>query len=59
MFDHPQNYQFTKYPLDNEAWSEWNELHDTTMQQVLLGKMKPETALKTWADFWKKAGLGE
>ena len=59
MFDDPQHYQFTKYPLDNEAWSEWNDLHETTMQQVLLGKIKPETALKTWADFWKKAGLGK
>ncbi|HOJ88761.1 MAG TPA: sugar ABC transporter substrate-binding protein [Pseudothermotoga sp.] len=59
MFGDTQHYQFTKYPLDNEAWSEWNELHESTMQQVLLGKMKPETALKTWADFWKKAGLGK
>jgi len=59
MFDDPKHYQFTKYPLDNEAWSEWNELHETTMQQVLLGKMKPEDALKTWANFWKKAGLGK
>jgi len=57
MFEDEKHYQFTKYPLDNEAWSEWNELHETTMQQVLLGKMKPEDALKTWADFWKKAGL--
>ncbi len=59
MFNNPDKYQFTKYPLDNEAWSEWNELHETTMQQVLLGKLKPEAALKTWADFWKKAGLGK
>ncbi|MGJ8455064.1 ABC transporter substrate-binding protein [Pseudothermotoga sp. U03pept] len=59
MFEDNLHYQFTKYPLDNEAWSEWNELHETTMQQVLLGKMKPEAALKQWADFWKKAGLGK
>lgn len=57
MFEDEKHYQFTKYPLDNEAWSEWNELHETTMQQVLLGKMKPEDALRVWADFWKKAGL--
>lgn len=59
MFEDEEHYQFTKYPLDNEAWSEWNELHETTMQQVLLGKMKPEDALKTWSNFWKKAGLGK
>ncbi|AEH50886.1 ABC transporter substrate-binding protein [Pseudothermotoga thermarum] len=59
MFNDPEKYQFTRYPLDNEAWSEWNEPHETTMQQVLLGKLKPEAALKMWADFWKKAGLGK
>ncbi|MDI3517824.1 MAG: multiple sugar transport system substrate-binding protein [Thermotogota bacterium] len=57
MFNDPVHYQFTKYPLSNEAWSEWNELHETTMQRVLLGKMTPEEALKEWAEFWRDAGL--
>jgi multiple sugar transport system substrate-binding protein len=57
MFNDPEHYQFTKYPLDNEAWSNWNQFHEETMQKVLLGKMSIDEALKEWAKFWKEAGL--
>jgi len=57
MFNHPEIYQFTAYPLANEKWGEWNNLHEKTMQKVLLGKMSIDEVLKKWADFWKKAGL--
>lgn len=57
MFNDPEHYQFTKYPLDNEAWSNWNQFHEETMQKVLLGKMSIDNALKEWSKFWKEAGL--
>ncbi|POZ93118.1 ABC transporter substrate-binding protein [Petrotoga halophila] len=57
MFDDPEHYQFTEYPLDNENWGKWNEFQEKTMQQVLLGQLSVESCLKQWTDFWKDAGI--
>ena len=57
MFDHPEIYQFTSYPLWNEKWSEWNQYQQDTMQKVLLGKMTIDEVLKKWAEFWREAGI--
>ena len=55
MFEHPDTYVFTSYPLNNKKWTEWNEYQQDTMQQVLLGNMTPQEALNKWYDFWKDA----
>jgi len=57
MFDHPEEYQFTKQPIWNKKWGKWNELQEKTMQKVLLGKMSIDEVLKEWTKFWEEAGL--
>ena len=57
MFDHPEKYQFTKQPIWNEKWSEWNQVQEEDMQKVLLGKMSIDEVLKKWTKFWEEAGL--
>jgi multiple sugar transport system substrate-binding protein len=57
MFNDTKHYQFTKYPIDNEEWGDWNQVQQDTMQNVLLGKLSIKDALKQWTKFWKDAGL--
>jgi len=57
MFAHPEIYQMTAYPLDNEAWFEWYQLQGELQQKLLLDKITIEETLAEFSKFWKEAGL--
>lgn len=57
MFNDPEHYQFTAYPLANEMWFDWYQLQGEMQQELLLGKITPEYALEEWVNFWKEANL--
>ncbi len=55
MFENPEKYVFTSYPLANPAWPKWTQFQGDTMQQALLGKISLEELTTKWENYWKKA----
>ncbi len=55
MFENPEKYVFTSYPLANPSWPKWTQFEGDTMQKVLLGKMGIDELTEKWEKFWKEA----
>ena len=50
-FNSPETI-FAMYPLDDPKYPGWAQLHETTLQALLLGESTVDETIEIWADYW-------